>query len=64
MLQRIDRAADSPLFLALMQQIQRAELSALYGEEARIDSGALEHGWRSVIRLPWQEELALPEAAA
>ena len=42
----------------------RQRLSALYGEEARIDSGALEHGWRSVIRLPWQEELALPEAAA
>src|SRR5678815_671366 len=35
MLQRIDRAADSPLFLALMQQIQRAELSALYGEDDR-----------------------------
>ena len=42
----------------------RQRLAALYGDEARIDSGPLEHGWRSVIRVPWQEELPQPELAA
>jgi two-component system LytT family sensor kinase len=42
----------------------RQRLAALYGDDARIDSGPLEHGWRSVIRVPWQEEQPLPEPAA
>lgn len=32
----------------------RQRLAALYGDRARLDSGPLEHGWRCVVRLPWQ----------
>jgi len=46
----------------------RQRLDALYGEDARLDSGPLEDGpsrtgWRSVIRVPWQEDQALEPAA-
>ncbi|GAB3103679.1 sensor histidine kinase [Lysobacter terrae] len=41
----------------------RQRLTALYGDDARLDSAPLEHGWRSVIRIPWQEDLALEPAA-
>jgi LytS/YehU family sensor histidine kinase len=34
----------------------RQRLMALYGDDARLDSAPLEHGWRSVIRVPWQED--------
>jgi len=41
----------------------RQRLMALYGDDARLDSAPLEHGWRSVIRVPWQEEQVLENAA-
>ena len=41
----------------------RQRLGALYGDDARLDSGPLEHGWRSVIRVPWQEDQVLENAA-
>ncbi|GAB3349988.1 sensor histidine kinase [Lysobacter tyrosinilyticus] len=41
----------------------RQRLTALYGDDARLDSGPLEHGWRSVIRVPWQEDQVLENAA-
>lgn len=41
----------------------RQRLAALYGDDAGLDSGPLDHGWRSVIRIPWQEDLALEPAA-
>ena len=41
----------------------RQRLTALYGDDARLDSGPLEHGWRSVIRVPWQEDQVLDPAA-
>jgi signal transduction histidine kinase len=41
----------------------RQRLAALYGDDAWLDSGPLDHGWRSVIRVPWQEERVLESAA-
>jgi LytS/YehU family sensor histidine kinase len=46
----------------------RQRLDALYGEDAQLDSGPLESGslrtgWRSVIRVPWQEDQVLEPAA-
>jgi LytS/YehU family sensor histidine kinase len=46
----------------------RQRLEALYGDDARLDSGPLESGslktgWRSVVRVPWQED-QVPEPAA
>ncbi len=41
----------------------RQRLAALYGDDARLDSGPLEHGWRSVIRVPWQADQVLESAA-
>lgn len=35
----------------------RQRLAGLYGDGAQLDSGPLDAGWRSLIRLPWQEEL-------
>ena len=47
----------------------RQRLAALYGDSAQLDSGPLEgtplkRGWRSVIRMPWQEELHASEKTA
>lgn len=53
--------AGSGLGIGLSNARQR--LAALYGDDARLDSAPLEHGWRSVIRVPWQEDLALEPAA-
>jgi signal transduction histidine kinase len=46
----------------------RQRLDALYGDDARLDSGPLESGsrktgWRSVVRVPWQEDQVLDPAA-
>lgn len=41
----------------------RQRLDALYGDDAHLDSGPLEHGWRSVIRVPWQEDQVLEPVA-
>jgi signal transduction histidine kinase len=53
--------AGSGLGIGLSNARQR--LAALYGDDARLDSAPLEHGWRSVIRVPLQEDLALDPAA-
>ncbi|QNP41121.1 sensor histidine kinase [Lysobacter solisilvae (ex Woo and Kim 2022)] len=53
--------AGSGLGIGLSNARQR--LAALYGDDAALDSGPLDHGWRSVIQVPWQEELALEPAA-
>lgn len=41
----------------------RQRLAALYGEDASLDSGPLRHGWRSRIRLPWQQDHLHEQAA-
>lgn len=41
----------------------RQRLDALYGDDARLDSGPFEDGWRSVIQVPWQEGETLEPAA-
>lgn len=40
----------------------RQRLSALYGDDAKLDSGPLDNGWRSVIHVPWQEGEVLESA--
>ena len=42
----------------------RQRLAALYGDDAVLDSGPREHGWRSVVRIPYQEDALPPETAA
>ena len=42
----------------------RQRLAALYGDEAQLDSGPLDHGWRSVIRIPWQDAPRAQETGA
>lgn len=34
----------------------RQRLATLYGDRAQLDSGPLEQGWHSLIRLPWQKQ--------
>ncbi len=41
----------------------RQRLTALYGDDAQLESAPLQHGWRSVIRVPWQEDVELESAA-
>ncbi|HEV8693377.1 MAG TPA: histidine kinase [Lysobacter sp.] len=54
----------TPTGLGIGLSNARQRLTALFGDAARLDSGALESGWLSVIRLPWHEEHHVRERVA